>query len=97
MVASVIQRLGDPFPVTGKIRAFVEDGKMRQKAKSETNAINTDLYGMGMPTIAAGIGLEMFSDWIWPADCEWLSGMPGMLVPDSEAISRAPDLSFGLP
>jgi hypothetical protein len=96
MVASVIQRLRDPFPVTGKIRAFVEDGKMRQKAKSEADAMNADLYGMGMPPIVGGMGLDMFADWVWPADCEWLSGMSGILVPDAEATSRAPDLSFGV-
>jgi hypothetical protein len=38
----------------------------------------------------------MFADWVWPADCEWLSGMSGILVPDAEATSRAPDLSFGV-
>lgn len=95
MMASVIQQLRDPLPITGEARAFFDDGRRHLKAKSEPDALDADLYGFGMPPMTGG--MEMFTDWIWPADGDWLSGLSGMVIPELESTSRAPDLSFGVP
>lgn len=73
VLATIIARLQKPLPVTQAMSEFVEDGRKRQQAGHQNHA-EQDLYNtFGMPPIADGI--DMFTDWIWPADEDWLSGL----------------------
>lgn len=94
MIASVIERLRSPLALTEKLRAFFKDDSMRQKMESGLDPMYGDACDSGMPFMTGG--MELFTDWIWPTDSNWLSGMSGMMMPDWEASSRAPDFSFGI-
>lgn len=73
MLANVISRLQRPFPVTQAVKEFAAAGRKRQQV-SQQDIKDQDLYDtLGMPPIADGI--DMFTDWIWPADEDWLSGL----------------------
>lgn len=76
MLAGVIARLRKPLGVTQAMKEFAMAGRKPQQADQQ-DIKDQDLYDtLGMPPIADGI--DMFTDWIWPADEDWLSGLLSM-------------------
>jgi hypothetical protein len=58
------------------MKEFAMAGRKPQQADQQ-DIKDQDLYDtLGMPPIADGI--DMFTDWIWPADEDWLSGLLSM-------------------
>lgn len=73
MLASVISRLRKPLAVTQAVREFAQ-GDLQSLQIQQQNAEDQSLYdALGMGLIADG--MDMFTDWIWPADEDWLSGL----------------------
>lgn len=77
MLASVIARLRKPMEVTLAVSEFAAAGRKPRQVDQDVDTQDQDLYeALGMPPIADG--LDSFTDWIWPADEDWLSGLLSM-------------------
>jgi hypothetical protein len=76
-LASVISRLRKPMEVTQAVSEFAAAGRKPRQVDPDVNTKDQDLYeALGMPPIPEG--MDSFTDWIWPADEDWLSGLLSM-------------------